>query len=101
MPAREAEVPGREGRGLRGVAAELRRIDPPAFPEIETVDLGNGNAVIVIRVPGGSAPYTYDGRAFKRQGPTTINMPKNEYERLLTERMHPSSRWENQPAVGI
>lgn len=86
---------------LEDVAAELRRIDPPAFPEIETVALHNGNAVIVLRVPGGSGPYTYDGRAYKRQGPTTILMPRTEYERLLAERMHASTRWENQPAAGI
>jgi ATP-dependent DNA helicase RecG len=86
---------------LEDVAAELRRIDPPAFPEIETVALHNGNAVIVLRVPGGSGPYTYDGRTYKRQGPTTILMPRTEYERLLAERMHSATRWENQPATGI
>jgi ATP-dependent DNA helicase RecG len=86
---------------LEDVAAELRRIDPPAFPEIETVELESGSFVIVIRVPGGSPPYTYDGRPFKRQGPTTVIMPRSEYERLLAERMHSQNRWETHPATGI
>jgi ATP-dependent DNA helicase RecG len=86
---------------LEDVAAELRRIDPPALPEIETVSLENGNSVIVIRVPRGSGPYTYDGRPYQRQGPTTVAMPRTQYERLLTERMHTHTRWENLPAIGI
>ncbi len=86
---------------LAEVAAELRRIDPPVFPEIETVSLANGRSVIVIRAPGGGGPFTYDGRPFVRHGPTTVVMPRTQYERLLADRMHSSSRWENQIAGGI
>jgi len=38
---------------LEDIAAELRRIEPPAFPDIETIHLRRGAAVIVVVVPGG------------------------------------------------
>lgn len=34
---------------IEDVAIELRRIEPPAFPEIETVAIGNDKSVIVVR----------------------------------------------------
>ena len=85
---------------LEEVTQELRRIEPPAFPDIETVSLANGNTVIALRVPGAGGPYTYDGRAYVRQGPTTSVMPQRRYERLLMERMHATHRWENQRPKG-
>ena len=39
---------------LESVHNELRRIEPPAFPGIETVVLANGLAVIALRIPGGA-----------------------------------------------
>jgi ATP-dependent DNA helicase RecG len=87
---------------IEGITQELRRLEPPAFPDIETVPLENGRSVIVLRVPrGGSGPYTYDGRPYVRQGPTTSVMPRERYEQLLLERMHATRRWENQPAEGL
>ena len=86
---------------LEEVVQELRRIEPPAFPDIETVALENGNTVIALRVPGGGGPYTYDGRSYMRHGPTTSIMPREQYERRLLERMHATHRWENRPAEGI
>lgn len=86
---------------LEEVHNELRRIEPPAFPDIETVTLAGGTTVIILRVPGGGGPYTYDGRPYLRNGPTTIQMPQPVYERRLLERMHAAHRWENRPADGI
>jgi ATP-dependent DNA helicase RecG len=68
---------------------------------VETVDVDAGHTVIVLRVPGGGGPYTYDGRPYLRSGPTTAQMPQRAYERRLLERMHASHRWENQPAEGV
>jgi len=82
---------------LEGVANELRRIEPPIFPEIETVALKGGNTVIALRVPGGGGPYTYDGRPYQRHGPTTRVIPRSVYEQRVMEKVHASSRWENQP----
>ncbi len=90
------EVIGQDvsARTVEQVVAELDRIEPPAFPDIETVVLENGRSVIVLRVSGGSGLYTYDGRPYQRVGPTTRIMPRQRYERLLLERMHASHRWE-------
>lgn len=86
---------------LADVANALRRIEPPAFPDIETVALETGKAVVALRVSGGGGPYTYDGRPYYRLGPTTSVMPRRRYEHVLLERMHASDRWENQPAHGL
>ena len=86
-------------RTLEEVSGELRRIEPPAFPDVETVDWEEGRQVVVVRVPFGGGPYLYDGRPYYRQGRTTGVMPQVEYERRLFERNHGTTRWENQPAV--
>lgn len=84
---------------LEDIVAELRRIEPPAFPDIETINVKEGKAVIALRAPGGGGPYTYDGRPYLRNGPTTSIMPKAEYERRIIERMHTTRRWENEPVA--
>jgi len=82
---------------LEDIAAELRKIEPPAFPDIETVNLDGDRAAIVLTISGGGGPYTCDGRAYLRHGPTTTVMPRDEYERRLLERLHATRRWENEP----
>ncbi|HEU4881206.1 MAG TPA: ATP-binding protein [Longimicrobium sp.] len=86
---------------LEDVAREIRRIDPLPLLSPETIQLPDGRAVVLIRVPRGDGPYTYDGRAYMRVGPTTVQMAPEHYERMLVERMHPSRRWETQPALGV
>lgn len=88
-------------RTTEEIAQELRRIDPPAFPGIETVPLDTRRSIIVLRVPGGSGLYRYDGRPYVRLGPTTSVMPQGEYERRLLDRLHATRRWENEPAARI
>lgn len=88
-------------RTLEDIARELRKIDPPVFPDIQTIELDSGLRVIVLTVRGGSGPYTYDGRPYLRQGATTSVMPRPQYEHQLLEQMHAHQRWENQPAYGI
>jgi ATP-dependent DNA helicase RecG len=83
------------------VAREIRRIDPQPLLSPEVVDLGNGRAVILIRVPRGEGPYTYDGRAYMRVGATTVQMASEHYQQMLVERMHPSRRWETQVALDV
>lgn len=84
-------------RTIEDISSEMRKIEPNAFPDISTISLKQGFSLIVLRVPGGGGPYTYDGRAYLRQGPTTIVMPREEYERRLVERLHATRRWENEP----
>lgn len=101
------EIVGQEvsARTLEDVVHEIRRIEPPAFPDVSTTMLENDRVVIVVQIPvqvmGVRGPYTYDGRPYQRHGPTTTVMPRQRYERLLLERMHAAERWENQPAIGL
>jgi ATP-dependent DNA helicase RecG len=43
---------------LQMLVAELRKIEPPAFPDIQTVPMKSGRSVIVLLVQGGGGPYT-------------------------------------------
>lgn len=83
------------------VAAYLRMIEPPAFPSLERVPVGKGKEVIIISVERGTRrPYSFQGKAFRRVGTTIVEMSREEYNRMLLEQLHATSRWENQPAEG-
>jgi ATP-dependent DNA helicase RecG len=86
---------------LEDVAREIQRIAPLPLLSPETVHLPDGRAVVLIRVPRGEGPYTYDGRAYVRVGPTMVQMAPEHYEQKVLERMHPSRRWETQVAVDV
>ncbi len=49
---------------------------------------------------GQSRPYSYRGQAYRRVGNTSQALSRDEYNRMLLERVHGEQRWENQPAVG-
>ena len=87
---------------IEEVAQELMEIEPPVFPAIERVDLGNGMAIIVVETPssGGNRPYSLRGRAYRRVGNTNRVMSRDDYNRVLFERMHSEQRWENRYAEG-
>ncbi|MCY3782226.1 MAG: putative DNA binding domain-containing protein [Chloroflexi bacterium] len=88
-------------RTIEELSAELRRIDPPAFPKVERVPVDGGREVILVSTArGASRPYSYRGTAYRRIGNTTLGMSADEYNRMLFERMHSEQRWENQPAAG-
>lgn len=88
-------------RTIEELSAELRQIDPPAFPTVERVPVGGDREVIVVSTgQGTSRPYIYRGSAYRRVGNTTVKMSAYEYEQMLMERMHKEHRWENQPADG-
>lgn len=82
-------------------AQELREIEPPVFPTVERVDFAEGRQILVITVNVGSAqPYSYRGQSFRRVGNTSQQLSREEYNRILLERLHGEQRWENQPAAG-
>jgi ATP-dependent DNA helicase RecG len=86
---------------IEEVAQELREIDPPAFPTIDRVPLGNGREVLVVSVvTGQNRPYSYRGQAYRRVGNTSQTLSRDEYNRMLLERVHGEQRWENQPVAG-
>lgn len=82
---------------IEDLAIELRRIEPPAFPEIETITIEEDRKAILIHINGEQGTYTYDGRPYLRHGSTTQIMPRSEYERRLLEKLHTTHRWENRP----
>jgi ATP-dependent DNA helicase RecG len=82
---------------IEDISNEIRRIEPPAFPDIETVNLKSEKAVIVINIPGKAGLFSYAGRPYLRNGPTTVQMPRDEYDRRLIEKLHATTRWENEP----
>ena len=85
-------------RTIADLSHELNKIDPPVTPDISTIQLENGKFIIIIEVKEDDAPYTFDGRPYERVGNVTRVMARETYERRLIERMHPTRRWENQPA---
>ena len=86
---------------LEEVAQELKEIDPPVYPTIERVPVGDGNEVLVVTVSTGqNRPYSYRGQAYRRVGNTSPPMLRDEYNRVLLERLHGEHRWENEPASG-
>ena len=88
-------------RTLEKVSAEIQRIDPPVFPEIERVQIPGNLEVISVRVSRGPLPpYQYRGTSYWRVGNTTRSMSTDAYNRILIERMHRTRRWENEPATG-
>lgn len=94
----EGEIVGQQvtTKTLADIAHELQRIEPPVFPEIETIPIENNKAVIAVRVSGKVGVYCYDGRPFIRHGPLTQIMPQAEYERRILRKFHDHQRWENE-----
>jgi len=86
-------------RTIEELSQEIQNIDPPSFPTIDRVDLDNGLSVLVVSVgTGANKPYSYQGQAYRRVGNTTLAMSRDEYNRMLLERLHGEHRWENEPA---
>jgi ATP-dependent DNA helicase RecG len=86
---------------LEKVAEELRSIDPPVSPTVESVAVDASKEVLVVSVPPrGRKPYAYKGQGHIRIGATTRRLTQEEYNQLLLEQLHGVSRWENEPANG-
>ncbi len=83
------------------IAQELQQIDPPAFPTIHCVEVGEDRFVVVVTVPtGANRPYSYRGQAYRRVGSVNLKLSREEYNRMLLERIHGERRWENEVAEG-
>ena len=68
-------------RTIEELSAELGRIEPPAFPTVQRVPVGNGRDVIVVSTAqGASRPYTYRGSAYRRVGNTTLAMSRRRVQ---------------------
>ena len=85
-------------RTIEQLSAALSEIDPPAFPAIDRVRVRGELMVVVVTVPvGQQQPYSHRGRAWRRVGNTNRAMSRDEYHRVLLERLHGQHRWENEP----
>ena len=63
---------------LQDLVRELRKIEPQIVLQPETVSVDETRDVIVVSVPGDQrGVYTYDGRPYIRQGPTTSRILKS------------------------
>jgi ATP-dependent DNA helicase RecG len=100
--ARDGQVLGQQvsDHTVEEVAQEIGRIDPPVFPTIDRLQLGDSEMqALVVRANAGPArPYTYKGQAYRRIGNTTVALSRDEYNRMVVERLHADTRWENEPA---
>ncbi len=86
---------------IKHVVEELRKIDPPVFPSIAPVDLGGDRFLITVSVgAGANGVHTYKGVAYRRTGTSNFKLSRDEYNRLLLEKLHSQSRWENELAQG-
>ena len=69
----QGDVAGQDvgDRTMEQLSAEIQRIDPPAFPEVQRVPLSTEREVIAVGVtPGTSPPYQYRGVSYRRVGST-------------------------------
>ena len=88
-------------RTIEEIAQEMQSIDPPAFPAIDRIDIGHQREVLAVSVATGqSRPYSYRGQAYRRVGNTSPALSRDEYNRMLLERLHGEHRWENEAAAG-
>jgi ATP-dependent DNA helicase RecG len=88
-------------RTVEEISHEIQHIDPPVFPRVIRVETKPGWHVIVAEIETGpNRPYSYKKQAYKRVGNTTLELSRDEYNRLLFERFHGERRWETEPATG-
>ncbi len=102
----KAELRGQQvsDKTLRELSDAFGRFEPAADIVTERVPVGRGLEAIVCRVEKGNGrPYVWEGRAYKRVQSTTVAMPQEEYERMLSERKGFQCDWELQvnPALSM
>ena len=85
---------------LREVAEVLRKFEPTSNIHQERVAISKDKDILILsgEPHPESRPYTFDGKPYKRIGPTTSQMPQESYNRLLRERDNGRYRWEMQKA---
>jgi len=88
------EIPGQEisSKTLEDIAHEFKKIDPQISSEISSVQLGNGNSVIIVAVKKGDGPYTYDGRPYVWQGRPMKGVCLKECTQLIGGKTSPQAK---------
>lgn len=87
---------------IEKIVAEIARIEPAVYPEVERVMLDDARQEIVVVsvVRSHRRPHTYKGSAFQRVGNTTLTLSREQYHAMLIEAHHAQQRWENESADG-
>lgn len=57
--------------------------DPVIYPSVQVVDVDGRKVFAITVAESDNKPHLVSGRAFKRVGATTVQMRRDEYERLL------------------
>ncbi|MFQ6084605.1 MAG: ATP-binding protein, partial [Candidatus Aminicenantia bacterium] len=60
--------------------------DPVIYPSIEILDVEGKNLIVLELEECKNKPYLAFGRAFKRVGKSTVQMSRDEFERLILEK---------------
>jgi len=79
---------------LQEAAREIKKLEPAATIAQSMVPVAGSLRVLLLeaaQAPGG--PFVFDGRAYKRIGPTTSRMPQAEYRERLLARTQAIHRW--------
>lgn len=84
------------------IANTLRKFEPTVNIEIQYLNIQDDKSLIILTAhpDNRSRPYTFDGRAYERNGTTTSLMTQNQYQQLLLARSLKPMSWESQPAIG-
>ncbi len=86
---------------LQEVAREIKKLEPAATITQTIVPVSGSLRVLVVEATAvAGSPFVFDGRAYKRIGPTTSRMSQTEYQERLLARTQAIHRWENQVAEG-
>src|SRR5262249_38739692 len=86
---------------LREVGNELVRLEPPAHIVLTRVPVTDSHDVLVLETTAQTgAPYTFNGRAYRRVGTSTGLLPQGESQPPLLDTDHAQQRGENKPATG-
>lgn len=84
------------------LVAELRHIDPPVIPTVEMIPVdARKNAILISVSRGEHRPFAYKGKAYIRVGNTTSELSTEQRNRMILERFHSQTRWENEIAEGF
>jgi len=80
---------------VKDITREIKKIEPAVDIDIDYIKITDKKQVIVLSINELShCPYTYDGRAYYRNGAHTVIMPQNQYEQLLIKRGQLNHSWE-------
>ncbi len=86
------------------IATTLQKFEPHPPVDVAYVPLDSSNKTLIVfkAPPGlGSRPYSYEGKAYRRLQSSTSQMPQEQYQQLLLEKIQRNHRWESLAAIKV